>query len=335
MNGLDKNVIREELARALSRTFDDNKKIAVYGAGDTAERAVVPLMEEEGFSPEYFIDDTPSKQGKLFHGIPIISFKEAHTRCRSFLILICSVIPGTRSIMKNALNADPIENTEIRILDEYVFQKHASDVLAVLDMLEDDLSKATYANIIQARMGFTKQDYSLTQRDHQYFGIPEFMAGFFCETFVDCGAYVGDTIEHYLVERGGLFQKIVAFEPCNKTFNALQARMNRVKREWEISEEKIELVCAGLGRAKCRIGAQDTSKPVFEDSRFDLLNRPEVETGGIQICSIDDYFANEPVSFIKADIEGFETPMLEGAVNVIRRDRPKLAICMYHSSTDM
>ena len=32
-----------------------------------------------------------------------------------------------------------------------------------------------------------------------------------------------------------------------------------------------------------------------------------------------------------ADIENSEIPMLEGAMDIIQRDRPQLAICFYHS----
>ena len=76
-------------------------------------------------------------------------------------------------------------------------------------------------------------------------------------------------------------------------------------------------------------------KETPDDSRFVILNQAEVEKGGIQICSIDGYFANNSISFLKADIEGFENQMLYGAEYVIRRDQPKMAICLYHSPFDM
>lgn len=40
-------------------------------------------------------------------------------------------------------------------------------------------------------------------------------------------------------------------------------------------------------------------------------------------------------TFIKMDIEGMEWDALHGAVETIKRNHPKLAICIYHSDEDM
>lgn len=330
--------IRDELAQALSRTFEDSR-IAIYGAGDTAQRIVVPFLEEieqNGRMIQCFIDDTPSKQGTFFYGKPVISLAEAQEKCKSLPVLICSAMPRSRKLMERALQEHPIENAQLGIWDEYVFCKHRNEVLAVFDLLEDDLSKASYANIILFRMGKASQDFTLVQRDHQYFALPEFMEDFyFNETFVDCGAFVGDTIEKFLEERGGVFRKIYAFEPSETIFHALSARTDRIRLEWGIPENKIELVQAGIGDGNYRIEDCTPAKEVPEDSRFELLNRAEVESGGIRICSIDEYFAHEPITFLKADIEGFEKQLVDGAVKVICRDKPRMAICLYHSPFDM
>lgn len=50
----------------------------------------------------------------------------------------------------------------------------------------------------------------------------------------------------------------------------------------------------------------------------------------IKIDTIDTLFENENIDYIKCDIEGEEVNMLKGAERVIKRDKPKIAICVYH-----
>ena len=58
------------------------------------------------------------------------------------------------------------------------------------------------------------------------------------------------------------------------------------------------------------------------------------ETGiPINFDSVDNVI-NEPVSFIKMDIEGAEKKALEGAKETIKKYKPKLYVCAYHRNED-
>ena len=46
-------------------------------------------------------------------------------------------------------------------------------------------------------------------------------------------------------------------------------------------------------------------------------------------------YITETVTFIKMDIESSEQEALRGAEQIINRDKPKLAICLYHKKEDM
>ena len=41
-----------------------------------------------------------------------------------------------------------------------------------------------------------------------------------------------------------------------------------------------------------------------------------------------------PVSYLKADVEGHELPLLQGAAGLIRQNKPKIAVTVYHGAND-
>ncbi len=54
-----------------------------------------------------------------------------------------------------------------------------------------------------------------------------------------------------------------------------------------------------------------------------------------EIFKIDSLFKNnEKITFLKADIEGFEQEMLKGAEQTIKRNKPKIAITTYHTQNN-
>ena len=78
-----------------------------------------------------------------------------------------------------------------------------------------------------------------------YFCLPEF-AGNFDKSFVDAGAFVGDTVERFIWENLGTFQHIHAFEPGYRQFKALELRVQQFASEWAFDRASVSLVRAGL-----------------------------------------------------------------------------------------
>lgn len=55
----------------------------------------------------------------------------------------------------------------------------------------------------------------------------------------------------------------------------------------------------------------------------------------IETIVLDEFLRGERVTFIKMDIEGAELDALRGASQIIKEQKPKLAISVYHRDDDI
>ena len=55
----------------------------------------------------------------------------------------------------------------------------------------------------------------------------------------------------------------------------------------------------------------------------------------MKAVSIDSYFADRQLGFVKMDIEGAENKAISGGMQVFKRQRPIFAISIYHSLDDV
>lgn len=74
----------------------------------------------------------------------------------------------------------------------------------------------------------------------------------------------------------------------------------------------------------------------FDSSSDGASHISDEGDSSIEVMSIDEAInGKEKVTLIKMDVEGAELESLKGAKNTILKDKPKLAICIYHKAQDM
>lgn len=84
------------------------------------------------------------------------------------------------------------------------------------------------------------------------------------------------------------------------------------------------------------VGNQDGVIPFDENSiEGSVAQAASGNTYEIDIRKIDTLLADgQKITYLKADIEGFEQEMLRGAEQTIKRNKPKIAITTYHTQND-
>jgi hypothetical protein len=230
------------------RKYDLNAyNIVIYGAGNTSVLYQECFKQEE-IKPMYYVDNNTAKHNTVFYGVPVISLEDLislrQTFSKPLLILISSMNTDSCFQIKEQLSKFSLPYI---MLDELVFSNNVDKIKTVYDFLEDDFSKEVYAEIIHARMYALPVKEALVSKD-TYYILPAYLKLRPSEVFVDLGAYTGDTIEQYLNKKLGCFGEIYAFEPSKVNFSALEYRVARLKNEWAIPSNKLNLVRAGVGR---------------------------------------------------------------------------------------
>ena len=102
------------------------------------------------------------------------------------------------------------------------------------------------------------------------------------------------------------------------------------------------MIPAGLseksGDAILAVGSGGSSRIIeeAEEGRSEgdeqKTEQPKEQT---RVVALDDMVGDTTIGFIKLDIEGFEMSALKGAEKTLLRDKPFLAVCVYHKPGDV
>jgi FkbM family methyltransferase len=148
------------------------------------------------------------------------------------------------------------------------------------------------------------------------------------EIFLDGGAFIGDSAEAFIA-RSEAYSHIYAFEP--DALNYEQARRRLIKYP------DVDVIHKGLFGTETELTFfHNTTMSAGSSFMYGAISN-EAQT--LPVTAIDVFFAGrsdgELPTFIKMDIEGAEKEALLGAADVIKRVKPKLAVCVYHKPEDI
>jgi FkbM family methyltransferase len=213
--------------------------------------------------------------------------------------------------------ANKYDLLEINYLDDTssIFEK-INDYLEIYNLLNDEQSKLEFEAINNFRLNrdiHYLKDFKFKPNE-QYF--EEFINTSRIFSFVDGGSFDGATTEEFM-KKQPLYANAYVFEPSLNSFNLLKNKF--------IGNSKIELFNKGLWNIETTL--------FFNSS---LGNASKIEQDGeekIETMKLDNIIDNK-IDFIKLDIEGAEIEALDGAVNTIKKNKPTIAVCVYHNQSD-
>lgn len=301
-----------------------NRKIAIFPAGNYAQKSYNRLKNEYGIEADFFIDNNPELVGQKACDKPILlkPWESIDSFEDEYFVIISTCENYYRQIARQLDEAGVPYTSSDALQTAYIWERAKS----VMTLLDDDNSRAAYLGVVWYLL--TYDAAYIQTSDNHYFGIKQFVQPL-NEIICDVGAFVGDVTEDYIRRSLGTC-KLYAFEPSVKACNALEKRVQRLKEEWALDDGDIQIInaCVGSESGSVHFLEIGLNASIASDNL-----RGSIE---VRLCSLDGYFADKtPPTLIKADIEGAEMDLLKGASGIIRKVKPKLCMCIYHEPYDL
>lgn len=299
------------------------KPIILYGMGDGADK-VLSAFEKYNIKVSGVMASDDFVRGQNFHGFTVKKESVLTQELGDFTVAICfasqitEVIDHIKAVASRHTTLVPSVPVFGNVLfDDDFIERNKNEIEAAYNLLADDLSRKVYKNVLL--FYYTGKiellDEITTDKDEAFNKILKLGNN---ETYVDLGAYNGDTIDEFLNYSDGDYRKIIAFEPNEKNFKKLQAHCVDMKNIdlWQLGAYNKNTMMdfnnkAGRNSAICENGTKT------------------------QVAAVDTILCGMAASYIKADVEGADFETLEGMKNTLKNFKPKLNFSAYHRFEDI
>jgi FkbM family methyltransferase len=318
------------------RTFDDargGRPVVLVGAGNLGRR-IATAMAAAGDPAIAFADGARALRDTVTCGLPVRSVEEAASSHPEAAFVVS--IWGARS-------AHRIAETEARLRDlgvscvipfahllwkrrglcpHYCVDSPEGVVRArervesALALFADDASRERFVDEVRARLTGRFDLLGSAVAEPQYL-VDDLYSLRDDEVVFDGGAFDGDTLRDWLT-KGRAFARWIAIEPDAVNADRLVAFAETLPAE---TRGRVRVLRNALGSktGTARLVADGPSTRIDAGA-----------TGDVPVSTIDAISGVARPTFVKLDIEGAEPDALRGGAITIARDRPVLAVCVYH-----
>lgn len=327
--------VKEREKYSIDKLIDDirrSKYVCVFGIGAISYPIISAIRNFTDIKIDFLCDNDQAKWGNIYHeNLTCISPDELEKYGDNVAILIATQhykeIYG--QLKKRGFNKIFVI-TEYRLLNNEYFKNRENievikqNAIKVIDILEDEESREILVVLIKNWFDFdvTGIGYKGIFSQDQYYpvGIIRLRDD---EAFVDAGAYNGDTLLEFIAKTDQQFDSICAFELDRQNFHEMEITVNKLETKLK---DKIKLYNFGMLDEEKDIGYETGGS----GKQSTCINMIGSDSDSGRTVRLSDIMRNDKATFIKMDIEGSELKALFGAEEIIRNQKPKLAICVYH-----
>lgn len=320
-----KSEILKEKKELINEFYDPKNNRYILGINEFSNK-LLKYVEEIDLPIKGIIEDYTDL--KLYKGIPIVKMNNVEDK--NAIVISCIIDGRITTAIQNLENqgiSNILSYLELSLIEEklndihfcedniYDIEKNEDKYNWLYEVLDDKKSKETLEHIIDFRYNFNieaMRNFKFNLHNQYFDDLVRFEDN---EVFVDCGGFDGKTTEQF-IKLNPKYKKAFYFEPVDKHF---EESISRLK-----SYENIIFFKNGTynDNIELRFSVNDSDSSISETGE-DIIT----------VVKLDDVIKEE-VTYIKMDVEGAEFDSLIGAEKLIRKYKPKLAICVYHNQKD-
>lgn len=310
------------------RLQNEKRPIFLYGTGNGGDK-IIAALEKYGVSLTGVFASDGFVRSRTFHEMPVRAYSDVTAEYGDDMVVLLAfgtTLPEVRAFIemldrKHTLYIPDVPLYGGELFDGAYFSSSKERLERVQSLLWDERSRGIFLDAVNFRLS-GKMQYLRNGGDHVE-ELREVFAGQKIRTILDGGAFKGDSAADFIEALAP--EKIIAVEADARTHGKLTAYAEGVTNcavvpvnaaLWDENGEMTYVSSASRGSAEG--GRNRRAKEVT------VLCR-----------TIDHIAGNEPVDFIKLDVEGAEARALQGGERTILRDKPNLALSLYHRTDDI
>ncbi len=320
--------VTKDLRQILKET---SKPVVMYGMGNGADK-IIDFLSEGGIEVADFFASDGFVRGQSFHGKTVLSYSAVKEKYGDFVILVSfgSRLPDVISYIESLAKEHELYIPYVPVVsdgqafDLDYYNAHKAEINAAYSLLSDKTSRNIFCDIINYRLS-GKPEYLFAHTSD----VPERYSLLEAEKLaytVDAGAYNGDSIRE-LMQFAPDLKNITAFEPDLRTFKKLSEFAGAVDG-------------FTINAYNAALWNEDTVLDFTSGAnRNSTLSSDEALKTGAKRKSVNalrlDSVVKGRCDFIKYDVEGAEREAIQGSLETIYREHPKLLVSLYHRIDDI
>lgn len=310
------------------RLQKETRPVFLYGTGNGADK-ILDVCEHFGIPVEGVFASSDFVRNRSFRGMPVQSLPMIEEKYGDdFVVLLAfgtTLLAVAENIRKVAekhtlyIPEVPLYGKELFTYEYYL--ENLEKIESAYGLFEDETSKKVYEDMIGFRLSgepkLLANAEPVAASYENILGVGKYGC------VLDCGAYKGDSTE--MIARVLSPEKIIAVEPDPKTFLKLSAYAESETRSTVLP------VNAAAGGS---VGTVEFMSSQSRGSGKEGLSK-SAKNVEVRVMTVDGIAGEEKVDLIKLDVEGDENDAIDGALSVIKRDKPSMAISVYHRTEDI